>query len=233
MTAWWSKQAERIDALSLRERLFVFVAVLVAFFYLLDMLWLAPAQKQLLALENQATAQATELVKLRTEHVDGMGGQGSQGAILENIRALEKRLLTVNTQIEQSMAHDRDATNLPAVLVHFLKRQPGLTLVRTSTVAPEQTNAPSGGGGILSTLSQVISMRAPGDASKAQLDAMVTPAKPELLELTVSGPYLDLVRYVQTLETAMPALRWNAMKMVSDKQPPVLTLQVSMLRSKP
>jgi hypothetical protein len=49
------------------------------------------------------------------------------------------------------------------------------------------------------------------------------------LELTVAGPYLELIGYVQTLERSLPALRWGGMKIVSDKQPVLLTLQVSLV----
>jgi hypothetical protein len=47
--------------------------------------------------------------------------------------------------------------------------------------------------------------------------------------LTVSGPYLELITYVRTLERSMPALRWGSMKIVADKQPVLLTLQVSLV----
>ncbi|MDP3700944.1 MAG: hypothetical protein Q8R72_08580 [Hylemonella sp.] len=50
--------------------------------------------------------------------------------------------------------------------------------------------------------------------------------KRQALELTVAGPYAELTRYVQTLEKALPALRWGAMKVNSEQQPTELTLQV-------
>lgn len=53
------------------------------------------------------------------------------------------------------------------------------------------------------------------------------------MELTVSGPYLELMRYVQTLEKALPALRWGQMKLVSDKATSRLTLQVFLVELSP
>ena len=47
--------------------------------------------------------------------------------------------------------------------------------------------------------------------------------------MTVAGPYPELIRYVQTLERALPALRWGEMKLLGDVQPPRLSLQVSVL----
>jgi len=53
------------------------------------------------------------------------------------------------------------------------------------------------------------------------------------LELRISGPYPALVRYVQQLETALPALRWGSMTLKSEVQPPELTLQVFVLGVQP
>ena len=53
------------------------------------------------------------------------------------------------------------------------------------------------------------------------------------LELTVAGPYHELARYVQTLERAMPALRWGTMRLSGDRQTSELTLQVWLIGSAP
>ena len=44
MKAWWAIQAGRINALSLRERLFLFLSLLVVILAIADVLWLNPAQ---------------------------------------------------------------------------------------------------------------------------------------------------------------------------------------------
>jgi hypothetical protein len=41
------------------------------------------------------------------------------------------------------------------------------------------------------------------------------------------------MRYVKTLETAMPALRWGALTLKSEKQPPELKLQVYVVGVQP
>jgi MSHA biogenesis protein MshJ len=46
------------------------------------------------------------------------------------------------------------------------------------------------------------------------------------LVLKVSGPYAELVRYVQALEAALPGLRWGAMELQADKRGTVLSLRV-------
>ena len=51
--------------------------------------------------------------------------------------------------------------------------------------------------------------------------------------MKVAGPYAELVRYVKNLESALPALRWGALRLQSDKQPPELTLQVYVVGVRP
>ena len=51
--------------------------------------------------------------------------------------------------------------------------------------------------------------------------------------LTVAGPYPELIRYVQTLEHALPTLRWGDMKLAGDLKPPQLSLQVSVVEVTP
>ena len=66
-------------------------------------------------------------------------------------------------------------------------------------------------------------------SSDLQALASVFGVKRQGLELTVAGNYHELARYVQTLERALPALRWGPMRMNSERQPAELTLQVWLL----
>jgi MSHA biogenesis protein MshJ len=86
-------------------------------------------------------------------------------------------------------------------LVQFLRRQEGLTLLSTGTVKQDAPAAPATGAS------------APALSRRG-------------LELSVSGSYAELVRYVKTLENALPTLRWGTLQLKATKQPPELTLQV-------
>ena len=44
MKAWWIAQSARINALSLRERLFLFISLLVVALALADLIWLTPQE---------------------------------------------------------------------------------------------------------------------------------------------------------------------------------------------
>lgn len=199
MKRWWKVLAARIDALSLRERVFLFASLLVISLLLADLLWLSPAQVLHHQLTQRFAAQSTELQRLRDE-LKSSGAETGPGMLMrEELAQIQERLAVVNQEIAQMPMSKEDETPLSRVLVHFLRRHEGLVLVRTATLSPDSRSAQG---------AEAAGVRRQG------------------LELTVAGPYAELTRYVQTLERALPALRWGTMKMVSDNRPAHLTLQV-------
>ena len=67
MKAWWIAQSARINALSLRERLFLFISLLVVALALADLIWLTPAQKAMKQVQQQFVTQSSEVNRLRAE----------------------------------------------------------------------------------------------------------------------------------------------------------------------
>jgi len=213
--SWWEKQSARIDALSLRERVFLFLSVMACCMALADVVWLSPAQvahKQLTQRFDKQSAElqrARDTLKLVAKPVDGAK------AVRDEIAAVKTRLDTVNQNIKDVLPAATEATPLAQVLVQFLRRHEGLTLVRTSATAPEAAvakTAPAVGAGVAA---------APVGFTR------------QGVELTVSGPYPELMRCVQALETELPHVRWGAMKLKSDKLPPELTLQLYLVGVQP
>jgi MSHA biogenesis protein MshJ len=200
MKAWWTKLAARIDALSLRERAFLFLTLIVLSMLLANVLWLAPVQALHQQIAQRFAAQDTELQRLRDELRNSGNETGPGQQVREELAQVRERLTVVNQEIAQMPLAKADGTPLTKVLVHFLRRHEGLVLVRTATLAPE--------------------IRAGQEATAAGMTR-------QGLELTVAGSYHELTRYVQTLERALPALRWGVMKMSSERQQSAeLTLQV-------
>lgn len=199
---YWTILAARIDALSLRERAVLFGTALVLCLLLIDVLWLAPVQARHQQVTQRFAAQDAELQRLREElkATDGETGPGRR--MREELAQLRERIAALDREIAATPQAGVDETPLSKVLVHFLRRHEGLVLVRTATLAAD---------------------RRPGEAAGA---APEVPLKRQGLELTVAGSYGELTRYVQTLERALPALRWGTMRLESKSQPAELTLQV-------
>ena len=198
---WWQRQAVRIDALSLRERVFLFVSALVCCLALADTLWLSPAQVAHQQVTQRFAAQGAELSRLREELKGTAHPVDASQTVRDEMTAIRTRLDAVNHDIQQAAPQAEGGPALEQVLVQFLRRQPGLTLLSAGTLKPEAAGAPVGGA-------------VPAGLSRRGI------------ELKVAGPYPELVRYVRTLENALPALRWGTLQLKSEQQPPELTLQV-------
>ncbi|MES2948865.1 MAG: hypothetical protein V4858_10035 [Pseudomonadota bacterium] len=208
MKQQWQQLVVRIDAMQLRERVFLFLAIIITGFALADTLWLSPAQTVYKQATLRFAAQGTELQRLRDELKALAQPVDANKAVRDDLAAAGLRLDTVNQEIKAVAPQAEGGPAIEQALVQFLRRQERLTLLSTETIKTESA-------------SSAVAPAAAGAAS----------AQPALsrrgLELRVSGSYADLVRYVRTLENALPTLRWGNLQIKStNKQPPELTLQV-------
>lgn len=204
----WQLLASRIDAMQLRERAFLFLAIIVSCLALADTLWLTPAQVAYKQATQRFAAQGTELQRLRDELRTLAQPVDASKAVRDDIAAANLRLDAINQEIRAVAPLAQGGPAIEEALVQFLRRQEGLTLLRMGTIKQDATRPTTA--------------TAPGTAA-TETQAVLTRRG---LELSVSGSYADLVRYVRTLENALPTLRWGALQIRATKQPPELTLQV-------
>lgn len=207
MKAWWLAQSARINALSLRERLFLFISLLLVVLALADFVWLTPAQQAMKKVQQQFVAQSSEVNRLRGElalvskpvdlNADVRAELAQSQSTLDSLQREIQALAPSGTSGEPS---------IEPVLAQFLKRSPGLRLVSSGTVAAE------------------------GASPAADAIPGVTRRG---LELKVTGSYTELTRYVKSLETALPRLRWSGFQLLVGPQGPELTLRVYVLEAQP
>lgn len=210
MKQWWLVQSARIDAMSLRERAFLFLSLILVVLAMADVLWLSPAQTAHLQVTQRHAAQGVELTRLRSEMVAVAQPVDANKTAREELAALDAQLLQVMQEIKSLAPVMEGGPPLEQVLVQFLRRQPGLTLLGTSTLAADAVAA--------------------GGAAAAQ---PVPGLSKRGLELRVAGSYAELSRYVKTLETALPNLRWGALSLKKTPLGADLTLQVFVVGVQP
>lgn len=207
MKAWWVIQEARINGLSLRERLFLFVSVLVVILAVVDVLWLSPAQAAYQQIQQRFAAQSSELGRLRAELASVARPVDASADLRASVAQSQARLLSLQAEIAAAAPGAAAGSEaLEQVLVQFLKHRPGLRLVSSGTMATEAGAADTAG--------------VPGIQRRG-------------LELKVAGPYPELRRYVQSLEQSLPHLRWGGMQLLVDAHVPVLTLRVYVLEVQP
>jgi len=217
MKPWWLAQMARLDGLSLRERLFLFLSVLVCAGAVVDTLWLSPAQTSYKQLSQHVEKQSAETQRLREVLRASATPVSASASLRDELAQIATQTGQVNQSIQQLLPDSATAPPLAQALVHLLRRHEGLTLVRTRALPPEV----SGPGHV-------------AGAAASKTDAGVATALPPGLTrqgvaLTVRGSYADLTRYVQSLEADMPRVRWGEMTLQSGKDQPELTLKLFLL----
>ena len=212
MKAWWTLQSARIDALGLRERVFLFLAVLICLIALVDTLWLSPAQTEHAQLMQRFNKQNAELQRLRNELRAMPKIVAPNQALKAELSQTGERLDQLGVEVKALSVSATGSTPLAQVLTHFLRQYDNITLVRTATLPAPAV-----------AVASVPAQGAPVTASVSR----------QGIEMTVAGPYPELIRMVQTLERAIPALRWGDMRLAAEKQPPQLTLQVYVVSVQP
>lgn len=221
MKSWWKSwsevQSARINALSLRERVLLFLSVMAACMALVDVLWLEPALAAHKQLTQRFEKQSAELQRLREALRSVSKPVDTNKTVRAEMADVKSHLDAVNQTIKDAVPTATGVTPLTQALVQLLRRYEGLTLVRTSAVAPEVAAAKA----------------AQAAGAGVAASTMAVGLTRQGVELTVSGPYPELTRYVQTLETALPNVRWGVMKLKSDKLPPELTLQLFLVGVQP
>ena len=189
----WTAQAKRIDAMSLRERVFMFASIALALAGMADVILLSPALAERRLFGEQMRQQAQQLAALRAQVAasgPGHGDDSPQGRQRSAIATARSERQAVDEKIRAQFNSHDEMARLPAVLDRLLRQHERLTLVRLALVAPASTGTAT----------------APG-------------LRWQGVDLSVAGSYADLVQYLADLEQAMPGLRWGALQIAKPASP--------------
>lgn len=197
MNALWRRTAAKFDALSVRERVMVSAAVMVALLALVYTLMIEPELKK----QQRSTAamlQKQSELRALDAQVQGLLAARAQ----DPDRARRERLAQLAGQVkelESSINAEERRFTRPAqmrgVVEGVLGRARGVELVELKTLA-------------VTTLS-----------AKESRDRVIYRHG---LELTVAGSYLDLLAYLRALEALPTQLYWGALSIDASKYPQVL-----------
>jgi MSHA biogenesis protein MshJ len=200
----WQLQSARINTLRLRERVLLFLAVAAICIFVVHIVWWSPASLAFKELTEQFNKQSAELQSAR-DVIE------SVATPTDEIKALRSQIASVNIKlgaVNQTIMGGGPVGNqlsLTQALFSLLHRHKGLTLLNKSTITPEVASE-----NIAETVVAVL----PAGLTR------------QSIQLRVSGPYLELMRYLEALENALPYVRWGSMHLKSDKRPTELTLQL-------
>jgi MSHA biogenesis protein MshJ len=210
MTQRLQKVAERIDALSLRERAMLFAGAAAAIVFLLYALFLNPQLVRQKALRAELAQQQDNIAGIDREI-----GQQLQAYAQDPDAAARTRLAAIAADTGQLAGKLRAMQNglvaperMAPLLEAILKSNGKLRLVSMKTLAA----SPLG------------DAAAPATAAPAIVSATAAPSPAALLyrhgvQIAVRGSYLDMVDYMDALEAMPTQLFWGRAELAVDEYP--------------
>jgi MSHA biogenesis protein MshJ len=211
---FWNRYAERIDALSLRERVLVFSTAMALLLALLYSLFIDPqlgAQKRLSAAVMQRQSELKNIEAQITAIATSRAADPDR-ALRERLAEVRRELGETETQIAAEERKFTPPEQMKAVLEEMLARNRAVQLVAMKTL-------PS------STLAEARAEAAKADASKPAAKPQAESTSGDHLvyrhgiELTVAGGYLDLLRYLRDLEHLRTQLYWSSLEIDATRYP--------------
>jgi len=211
----WQVLAARVDAMSQRERLMVFGALLAVLLFVGNLAVLGPLQRRQDVLRTQIDQQRNNIDGVNAEIV-----QKLEQAAADPDAPVRRRLQAVQGETERlggelrAMQHGLVPPEQIGPLLESILRANGrlkLVAVRTLPVEP-------------------LSSFDTADKNAAPAPATVKAKAPELLfrhgvELSARGSYLDMVDYMAALEALPTQLFWGSARIEVEEYPTVrLTL---------
>lgn len=189
---------EKIDSLSPRERVILFLLLLAGIWAVLDALLLGPQDKARQTEQtrmqeiSQRIAAAQDALTQLTNRPDPKAA--AQQRLAGARQALETRLDETRVVLGQLVP----AKDMARVLQGLLKNQPGLYLAKLETLAPQAVGL------------------APG----------VKPEEAALyrqgIRITLGGDYAALVRYMENLEKLPAGFHWEQAELDASRHPELL-----------
>lgn len=197
---------EKIDALTPRERVILFVLLLAGIWAVLDGLLLGPQDKA-----RQTEKQRLEAAASRIQAAqDALGVQASRPdpaqAARQRLEAARSTLAARSEETRATLGRLAPARDMARVLEGLLRNRPGLRLARLETAPPEPVGV------------------APG--AKPEEAALFR----HVSRLTLAGDYDALVRYMESLERLPAGFYWERAELDATKHPDLsLTLTLATL----
>lgn len=195
--------ADRIDALSLRERAMVFVGVMAAIFIIAMNLVLTPLRAEHTRLQASLHNKDQEVQALNREIHIMLGNSATDidAPQREKIAALEQELARLDQQLEQITGGTVSPQQMAKLLEQILLRNRMLELVKIESLpaspAVQEESQPAG------TPSKVAGATIYKHGVRVEL----------------RGRYFDVVEYLKAIETLPWKVFWGQVSLETDKYP--------------
>lgn len=210
MMKWWRPYADKIDALTQRERTVVFIAVVISVAFIANLLMIEPLVVQKTALANRMTQQRAELQRLRTDILEMQRKLAVPNAAnLSRRDGIRQQIGDIDASLKDMQHSLVPAQSMKSVLQEVLARNPRLQLIsmRTLPVAPlvERRDKPE------------------DSATVAKLRDKVAVTETGVfkhgVQITLAGNYGDMYDYLARLEKMPWRMFWSRASLSAGNYP--------------
>ena len=220
MNELWQKLSARFDALMVRERVLVLVAVVVGTALIFDTLAIRPLELRKKRLEQQVT-EARQNIRAAETLVQAQSGVADPDAVKRSYRdALRQQLAEIDQNMKGLQRGLVPPERMAKLLEEMLTRSRGLQLVSLRTLPPQRFEAPG----------------AAPPPKAGERGAKLAPKEPERIiyqhsfEIALQGSYSDLHDYLAQLEKLPWQMFWGRISVNSEQHPKLrVTLTVQTL----
>ncbi|MHB8455919.1 MAG: hypothetical protein ACYDDO_14770 [Acidiferrobacterales bacterium] len=211
--------AERIDALSLRERALAFTVVLTILIMIAANLLFAPLRREQQRLDQSVTAKLAQLNALNNQTADLLASRlaDPDAANRATLAALQAQLDANGGKLANVTRGLVDPKEMTSLVRQMLEKNGALQLVRMENLPPVAVgdNAATGSARPAATPAAGTAI---GSASNPGSDS-----EPVLyrhgMRIELKGRYLDIVRYLQALEGMPWKMIWGEVDLKTEKYP--------------
>lgn len=200
---------ERVDRMSLRERVLVFLAGVALLYVAWQTLLMDP-----IAARGRAAQHRLEETRARLEKIDAAGVAGDPRVqALERRRALQDRLATLDTRLREAAGGFVSPDRMADVLRDVLASQRGLRLVSIRNLPVVDLGITSTAAATATTTGTPTATATP-DAAPAESGPFVHP-----VEIVVEGDFASIVAYLRAVEGLAWQVQWRRLDLAAGEYP--------------
>jgi len=215
MNSYWQKLSTRIDAMSLRERVLIFLMAAVILLVLLNLLLLDPQFKQQKLLSQRITGEQAQITAIQTVIQQKVRAQATDPDALprQQLEQARQRAAQLRAELQKTQDALVAPEKMPALLEAILKRDGRLQLVSLKTLpvsdlAPASAADKKADEAAAAAATAATTPATPAPAADAAADGFGTVYR-HGVEITVAGGYPDMLRYMAELEAMPWQLYWG------------------------
>ena len=210
----WQNLADRVDAMSLRERALIFLAAVLVLVTLVNMLLIDPLLSRQSTLSRQVvqTQAQNKALQAQIQVMASAENADPDEALRTRLQQMQQDMASADTALLDFQSGLVSPQQMPSMLEDILLRNRALRLVSLKTLPTQNLAAAVAEVAVQAVEGQA----APGAASAPAPQAGVFRHG---VEITVQGSYADLLHYLTAMESSPYRMFWGKADLKTDSYP--------------